>query len=535
MKNIFRNGSLASFLAVAMIFVACTKENSDTKLDAKLTTSQTENITSNSAKVVGFIIAQGDGITEKGICYGTATAPTVDNNKVIYTSDEGTSATFTVTITGLDYATKYYARAYAVTANGVIYGAEVTFTTLPIPATLTTAAVTAITANTATSGGDITNDGGAAVTKRGICFSVLHMPKAHYADSLTSDGEGSGAFVSALTKLRGNTTYYVRAYAINKADTAYGQEVSFTTLLDVPTVTTAAITNLSSTGASSGGNITYDGGAAVTARGICWSTSANPTLADNTTSDGTGIGEFTSAITGLTVSTTYHVRAYATNSVGTAYGNDIKFSTFPTALYMIGDGVGTWDWTTTDLPMIPVNSHPNLFWKIVWMNATGGFKMAPEKAWGNDFGKTGDAVGSVSDAAGAVYDKGGDNIPVPGNAGYYMVVVDFATGKIAITDPKVYLIGDVIGSWDTANPDGLFTVDNTNSVITITKTLANAEIRMYAWHPWFDQWWQSEFIILGGQIEFRGTGNDQTRVTVPAGTNQVDLNFITSAGSITQP
>lgn len=535
MKNIIRYGSLVSLFAATMIFGACTKENSDVKLaDSKLTTSETTNITSNSATVVGFIVSTGSGITEKGVCYNTATAPTVDNNKVVYTADSVT-ATFNVTITGLNYATKYYARAYAVTANGVVYGAEITFTTLPIPATLTTAAVTAITANTATSGGDITNDGGAAVTKRGICFSVLHMPKAHYADSLTSDGEGSGAFVSALTKLRGNTTYYVRAYAINKADTAYGQEVSFTTLLDVPTVTTAAITNLSSTGASSGGNITYDGGAAVTARGICWSTSANPTLADNTTSDGTGIGEFTSAITGLTVSTTYHVRAYATNSVGTAYGNDIQFSTFPTALYMVGDGVSDWSWNI-DLPMIPVNSHPNLFWKIVWMNATGGFKINSAKAWdGNEFGKTGDAVGSVSDAAGAVYDKGGDNIPVPGTAGYYMVVVDFATGKIAVADPKVYLIGDVIGSWDTANPDGLFTVDNANSVITINKTLANAEIRMYAWHPWFDQWWQSEFIVLGGQIEFRGIGGDQTRVTVPAGTNQVDLNFITGAGSITQP
>lgn len=94
-----------------------------------------------------------------------------------------------------------------------------------------------------------------------------------------------------------------------------------------PTVTTTAVSSITSNSASSGGNVTSDGGASVTARGVCWSTSANPTISDSKTTDGTGTGIFTSSITGLSANTTYHVRAYATNSVGTGYGSDISFAT----------------------------------------------------------------------------------------------------------------------------------------------------------------------------------------------------------------
>ena len=89
--------------------------------------------------------------------------------------------------------------------------------------------------------------------------------------------------------------------------------------------TAASSINLST--ASSGGNITSDGGASVTARGVCWSTAANPTTSDSKTSDGTGTGIFTSSITGLAQGTTYYVRAYATNMVGTTYGAQISFTT----------------------------------------------------------------------------------------------------------------------------------------------------------------------------------------------------------------
>ena len=209
---------------------------------------------------------------------------------------------------------------------------------------------------------------------------------------------------------------------------------------------------------------------------------------------------------------------------------------YPEELYMIGASVGGWDWAEIDLPMIPVHSKPHLFWKIVWIEAgvaDAGYKFAPQRDWSGDFGYDGE------EPVDGIFQMGGTNMPDPDVSGYYMVVVNFETDEIAVVDPKVYLIGDAIGSWDTAYPDGLFTVDNDNDVVTLTKELsATNELRMYAWFDaaegWFTDWWQSEFMVLDGEIEFRGTGDDQTRVAVSDAEYTIDLNFKTGAGSITQ-
>jgi len=197
--------------------------------------------------------------------------------------------------------------------------------------TLSTTAITSITYITAISGGTITNDGGAAVTARGVCWSTSSNPTVALSTK-TTDGSGTGSFTSSITSLVAGTTYYVRAYATNSVGTAYGTQVVFATTASVlPTLTTTTISGITNTTASSGGNITNDGGAAVTARGVCWSTSSNPTVALSTkTTDGSGIGSFTSSITGLLAATSYYVRAYATNSVGTAYGNEVVFTTTST-------------------------------------------------------------------------------------------------------------------------------------------------------------------------------------------------------------
>jgi len=100
-----------------------------------------------------------------------------------------------------------------------------------------------------------------------------------------------------------------------------------TTSASLPTINTTTAYSITQTTAISGGNVTDDGGATVTARGVCWSTSQNPTLTDPHTTDGTSTGSFTSNITGLSANTTYYVRAYATNSVGTTYGNEETFTT----------------------------------------------------------------------------------------------------------------------------------------------------------------------------------------------------------------
>jgi uncharacterized protein (TIGR02145 family) len=96
---------------------------------------------------------------------------------------------------------------------------------------------------------------------------------------------------------------------------------------NLATITTTALSNITGTTAISGGNITNDGGSLVTQRGVCYSTSSNPTTANSTIISGSGIGSFTSNLTGLTANTTYYVSAYAVNSVGTAYGNQVSFTT----------------------------------------------------------------------------------------------------------------------------------------------------------------------------------------------------------------
>ena len=95
----------------------------------------------------------------------------------------------------------------------------------------------------------------------------------------------------------------------------------------IPELTTVTISDVGLTSAVSGGTIITDGGEEITAKGVCWSTSTNPTVADSKTSDGKGSANFTSNIVGLSEGTTYYVRAYATNEVGTAYGNELSFTT----------------------------------------------------------------------------------------------------------------------------------------------------------------------------------------------------------------
>ena len=240
---------------------------------------------------------------------------------------------FIVNFVDLQENTKYYYKFEY--SNGVnvlssdvrnftIYAGNIT---LPTVATKT---VTNISATGAKCGGNITSDGGSAVTVRGVCWNTKENPTIY--DFCTNDGAGSGSFVSTLSDLKENTTYYVRAYAQNEHGTSYGNEVSFVAVGDtgggeLPTVTTDEVSNISSNIAMCGGNVTSDGGATVIAKGVCWSTTQNPTATDSYTNDGIGTGVFTSVMTGLTENTTYYVRAYATNSEGTSYGSQKTFTT----------------------------------------------------------------------------------------------------------------------------------------------------------------------------------------------------------------
>ncbi len=398
----------------------------------------------------------GNTILTRGICYNTATGPTIANSKI--TDAAGGTGVFVSNMTALLPVTTYYVRAFAINNSSVNYGNEIIFTTLPVLPTLAaTTAATLITGTTATSGGNVTNDGGSPITERGICFATTANPTI--ANTKVVDlTPGLGSFASNLTGLTGYTTYYVRSYATNSVGTAYGAQISFRTLTVPPTLvtvaasgitgasavsgasmswngggysnyqnygvayattpgaasptfvatntangsvnpavpiapwvttltgltanttyyirsylslfltgtgpwvtifgnelsftttgptapvvaSTSAITNISDRAASSGGTITSDGGSAITAKGVCWATTASPVLGTgNFTTNGTGTATFSSSITGLTGSTFYYVRAYATNSIGTSYGpTDVSFTTWAPAPYTIGQNLG---------------------------------------------------------------------------------------------------------------------------------------------------------------------------------------------------
>lgn len=130
---------------------------------------------------------------------------------------------------------------------------------------------------------------------------------------------------SYISDLVAGTTYHFRLVATNSLGTSYANDTSF--VAGSVTLTTSPVTSITNTNATSGGNITANGGFAVTARGVCWSTSPLPTIADTHTTDGSGNGVFTSLLDGLNPGGNYYIRAYATNSIGTFYGNEIQFTT----------------------------------------------------------------------------------------------------------------------------------------------------------------------------------------------------------------
>ena len=123
-----------------------------------------------------------------------------------------------------------------------------------------------------------------------------------------------------MNGLEVNTTYYVRVYATNSVGTVYGEQQTFTTQQGLPTLTTAEVTEIGGGMAVCGGTINNDGGFSVLARGVCYSTSPDPTTATAHTSDGSGMGSFVSQLVNLSPGATYYVRAYATNGAGTSYG-----------------------------------------------------------------------------------------------------------------------------------------------------------------------------------------------------------------------
>jgi uncharacterized protein (TIGR02145 family) len=323
-------------------------ETSFTTIAVEPTVSATvliASITGSSATSGGTISSNGGStVTLSGIVWSTTSTPTIA--LLTKTTNGSATGTYTSSLTGLAPATLYYVRAYATNSIGTSYGPERSFTTLAIAPTISaTSSAISITSSTATIGGTITADGGAAVTSRGVVYGT----SAGSATYSVTSGTGTGTYTISLTGLTPATTYFVRSFATNSVGTVYGTETSFTTLAIAPTLTTTAAGSITKYGASGGATITSNGGSAITVSGICWSTTATPTTSDSKTTDGTTSGTFTSTITGLTAGTTYYVRAYATNPIGTSYGANQSFTTLSTPLSQTSVLIGTQTWTDKNL------------------------------------------------------------------------------------------------------------------------------------------------------------------------------------------
>ncbi len=210
---------------------------------------------------------------------------------------------------------------------------------------IATGEVSNVLITTADVSGEIV-DIGEGITQHGHCYGKTPGPVTSGTKTELGSKTTPGIFTSNLTGLDTETKYYARAYCSHGKETEYGSEISFTTSsADPPEVTTENVTNITKTTAVCGGNVTSEGGTPVSARGVCWNTSSNPTIANSKTSDGTGTGSFASSLTGLTTNALYYVRAYATNAGGTSYGNERSF--YATDEIMVTDVDGNTYFTVT--------------------------------------------------------------------------------------------------------------------------------------------------------------------------------------------
>lgn len=241
-----------------------------------------------------------------------------------------------------------------------------------------TGEITGISPDGAIANGEVISDGNLPVQERGVAVGQNANPTI--SDIRITSGSGLGDFSAEISGLSPAQTYHVRAYATNAKGISYGSDRAFQTGTDLPVLTTAPGSSITLVSAVTGGSVVSDGGATVSVRGVCWGTSQNPTIQGNKTTDGSGTGAFVSVLQGLTPSTVYYIRAYATNLTGTAYGPQEVIQTLPGAKDIDGNVypavvIGTQIWMKENLKVSQYRNGdpiPNVTEDIAWSGLTQG-------------------------------------------------------------------------------------------------------------------------------------------------------------------
>ncbi len=316
--------------SLVFFFFSCKKK------EVKVMTNSVTDLTSNSA-ISGGVVTDDGGqtILSYGVCWGTSSNPVLGVEN--YTIDGSGKASFVSTITKLKHKTTYYVRAYAKHSGGITYGNEYSFFTPPLISSTIPIIFTYPLSNLDTNNrtlrlnAELIHKGGSEVTEKGFVWNLKGGPSI--SDSKIISSSTSDVFSESFL-FEMNTSYFIKSYAINSYGVSYGEEVICKVDKVKPRVLTQEIIEIDSNYAICSSTVTYSGGTEIIDRGICWATFSNPTISDFKSSDGTGLGAYTSTMTNLVPNTLYYCRSFATNSEGTTYGKEISFRSMVSKLYI---------------------------------------------------------------------------------------------------------------------------------------------------------------------------------------------------------
>ncbi|MCQ2959734.1 MAG: hypothetical protein MJ198_06035 [Bacteroidales bacterium] len=325
-----KRGFVIYSLLIGLVFgvVSCQK---DPKPEStKMVTTSVTSVTGNSAVAGGKFDKGIATVSKMGVCWSTTSNPTIADS-VAYA--EVGSAEFTCVMAGLLDNQKYYVRAFAANNSSVIYGEEISFTTAKKIA-ISTVSAKDVLGNCAMAGGSIKSEGDTSIKMKGLCWSTKTNPTI--TDSIVyNENDAKEDFMLWMRNLTPNTKYYFKAFVVNAAGVAYGEEKSFTTL-DNPVLKqteTGAVDFVEDvyTIPCTGSILEAVPGLQITGCGFCWGKSHNPTVESSQRIDIDPVqeGDFSASITVENEEgVVYYVRAYVISDNGTAYAEETTFSTW---------------------------------------------------------------------------------------------------------------------------------------------------------------------------------------------------------------